>query len=144
MNSFGKRRGEGYRRCREWDTLVSEWGRGGGGYKRRKEGLLREQHQGGSHSVQQQVDTFPDFITVLGDRDMFVLCFLSTNSPSLLYPSCPPPPRMLTFSLSPGHLTGLLCAQGSSWPDSGQFKPCCLSPAPVPLLGELLAGTDTT
>lgn len=51
---------------------MSEWGRGGGGYQRRREGLLREHHQGGSHSVQQQVDTFPDFIPVLGGRDMGV------------------------------------------------------------------------
>lgn len=48
----------------------------------------REEPQGGSHSVPQQVGTFSDFIPVLGGRDMGALCFLSTNAPAPLHPPC--------------------------------------------------------
>lgn len=104
MNSSGKRRGEDYRRCREWDTLVSEWGAGIEEATKKGERDFWKEEPLGSHSAQQQVDTLPVFIPAgMGG----VICFLSM----LLVPyNLCATPWMLIFSLRPRHVTGLLQA----------------------------------
>lgn len=82
----------------------------------------REGPQGGSHSVQQQVGTFPNFIPVSGGRDLGVLCFLSINAPAHLHPPCLVPDMDAHISPKPW---------ASAWPALG------LRPQ-IPRLSEIL------